>query len=72
MSCYREQGQGQGQGQGQEVPRNECRTVILTALADVIGDVIEKHSRGEEGEENAIRVAVRGWLDGLGGPEAGI
>ncbi|SPN98577.1 uncharacterized protein DNG_01623 [Cephalotrichum gorgonifer] len=54
----------------QEVPRNECRTVILTALADVIGDVIEK--RNMEEDESAIRVAVRSWIDGLGGVEAGI
>lgn len=49
---------------GQEVPRNECRSVILSALADLIQDVIE---RREDGEGSAIREAVRSWVDGLEG-----
>lgn len=49
---------------GQEVPRNECRSVILSALADLIQDVIETR---EEGEGSAIREAVRSWVDGLEG-----
>ncbi|KAL2109543.1 hypothetical protein VUR80DRAFT_2321 [Thermomyces stellatus] len=47
-----------------EVPRNECRAVILTALSDIINDVIERQATEEE---SAIRVVVRGWLDQLEG-----
>ncbi|CAI4215674.1 unnamed protein product [Parascedosporium putredinis] len=52
-----------------EVPRNECRTVILSALADLIQDVVVR--RGEDanaspsGEQSAIRLAIRDWLDSL-------
>lgn len=51
-----------------EVPRSECRSVILTALADMITDVMEKK---ESGEESAVRVAVRSWLDQLERVEGG-
>ncbi|MBE3044384.1 hypothetical protein IMZ48_17815 [Candidatus Bathyarchaeota archaeon] len=55
-----------------EVPRNECRGVILTALADIITDVIEKKgTEARPGEESAVRAAVRGWLDQLEGAEQG-
>lgn len=51
-----------------EVPRNECRGVILSALADIITDVIE---RKETGEESAVRVAMRSWLEQLEGVKEG-
>lgn len=52
-----------------EVPRNECRTVILSALADIIQDVLERRNEEPKGgvaeDESAIRSAVRSWLESL-------
>jgi hypothetical protein len=47
-----------------EVHRNECKTVVLTALSELIRDVIE--NRGQEHpreRDNAIRAAVRNWVE---------
>ncbi|KAK0715711.1 folliculin-interacting protein N-terminus-domain-containing protein [Lasiosphaeris hirsuta] len=67
---------GSGSGGFLEVPRSQCKTVLLSALDEVIRDVIddrererEHHEECEPGErlpmENVLREAVRGWLDGV-------
>ncbi|KAB5523985.1 folliculin-interacting protein N-terminus-domain-containing protein [Coniochaeta sp. 2T2.1] len=53
-----------------EVPRAQCKTVILSALEEIIQQVLEKRDRGAHGntetdEENVLRRAVRGWLDAV-------
>ncbi|PKS07303.1 hypothetical protein jhhlp_005905 [Lomentospora prolificans] len=52
-----------------EVPRNECRTVILSALADLIQDVLDRRNAGTPDDmpegQSAIRSAIKGWLNGL-------
>jgi hypothetical protein len=48
-----------------EVHRNECKTVVLTALSELIKDVVENrgsHTYPPE-RENAIQAAVRGWME---------
>lgn len=63
-------------GEGaQEVPRSQCKTVLLTALEDIIHDVIgegggEAHGQGSHGHgdrdrESPLRGAVRGWIESL-------
>jgi hypothetical protein len=64
----------------QEVPRSQCKTVLLTALEDIIHDVIGERELAEGGEghghghghghggrarESPLREAVRGWIEGL-------
>ncbi|KAK3353116.1 folliculin-interacting protein N-terminus-domain-containing protein [Lasiosphaeria hispida] len=67
-------GVGGGLGGLLEVPRSQCKTVLLSALEEVIREVIDDRDteRGhhEEGEsrgrlpmENILRETVRGWLD---------
>jgi hypothetical protein len=53
-----------------EVPRGECKTVILSALQDIIRHVIDdREQEGQhgvvamKGSEGLLREAVRGWLD---------
>jgi len=48
-----------------EVHRNECKTVVLTALSELIREVIENRGAQEHprGRENAIRAAVRNWVE---------
>jgi hypothetical protein len=87
------QGQGQGHGQShhhqlvpvvgaaQEVPRSKCKTVLLSALEDIIQDVIvereqeqeQEHEQGaaaaarerERERESPLREAVRAWIESL-------
>lgn len=53
----------------QEVPRAQCKTVVLSALEDVIQSVIEQSSSKEaahaadETQDNSLRKAVRSWLE---------
>ncbi|KAM0328238.1 hypothetical protein ACHAQA_005647 [Verticillium albo-atrum] len=59
----------------QEVPRGECKSVVLSALHDIIRDVVEKREHenechngngsnaASEERESVLREAVRGWLD---------
>jgi hypothetical protein len=60
----------------QEVPRAKCKTVVLSALEDIVRDVVEErrdqdhplhpdHSRVTREHESALRVAVRSWLDSV-------
>jgi hypothetical protein len=58
----------------QEVPRGECKTVILSALSEIIREVIDKREKelqseagliGEREKENALREAVRAWVEGV-------
>lgn len=61
-----------GPGLPQEVPRAQCKTVVLSALEDVIQLVIDQRQRQQQGEDvghadttqdNSLRKAVRGWLE---------
>lgn len=65
----------------QEVPRGECKTVLLSALEHIAKDVVQRRDgddervqssrgsrRGRE-RESVLREAVRAWVDGV---EAGI
>lgn len=63
-------------GQWQEVPRSQCKSVLLSALEEVIREVMENredereegpgtsHARGK-GVETVLREAVRAWLEGV-------
>jgi hypothetical protein len=57
-----------------EVPRAQCKTVILSALEDIIQQVIEKRERESQSkdqeytdsdEENVLRRAVRTWVESV-------
>ena len=58
-----------------EVPRAQCKTVILSALEDIIQQVAEKreqesrhrkhHGPSDPGEENVLRGAVRTWIEDI-------
>ncbi|KAG7287845.1 hypothetical protein NEMBOFW57_007362 [Staphylotrichum longicolle] len=77
-------GGGVGAALPQEVPRSQCKTVLLSALEDIIQDVIaeREQEQGHEGHigrekerererESPLREAVRGWIESvdLGGGE---
>ncbi|KAH8165224.1 hypothetical protein CIB48_g3001 [Xylaria polymorpha] len=61
----------------QEVPRVECKTVVLSALGNIVQDVIDKREKESQGlnqntgyqasreKESALRGAVRAWLDSV-------
>ncbi|KAL8348478.1 hypothetical protein RB601_002450 [Gaeumannomyces tritici] len=61
--------------QAQEVPRAECKTVILSALEEVVREVVERREKESQAEtrddenrdasENDLRLAVRGWLESV-------
>lgn len=69
------------QQQQQEVPRGECKTVVLSALEHIAKDVVharEDEERSQEGrgarrgrrdKESVLREAVRTWVEGV---EAGM
>jgi hypothetical protein len=62
-----------------EVPRGECKTVVLSALEEIVREVIEKRENeaqrgggdsqkevsGCQEKEGVLREAVRGWLESL-------
>ncbi|TPX07325.1 uncharacterized protein E0L32_010747 [Thyridium curvatum] len=57
-----------------EVPRAECKTVVLSALEEIVREVIEKREReGREGDEHkkvqekegSLRRAVRTWMENV-------
>ena len=54
-----------------EVPRGECKTVVLSALEEIVREVINaKHREGEPSaetreKESALRGAVRLWLESV-------
>ena len=56
-----------------EVPRGECKTVVLSALQDIIRHVIdEREQEGQHGVESVgvrprglLQDAVHGWLDAM-------
>lgn len=71
----------------QEVPRVECKTVVLSALGNIVQEVVEKREKESQGigpnircqssreKESALRGAVRAWLEsvelGDGKPDLG-
>ncbi|KAI0379337.1 folliculin-interacting protein N-terminus-domain-containing protein [Hypomontagnella monticulosa] len=62
-----------------EVPRAECKTVVLSALAGVVQEVVDQRERENQGaspnpnvpyemireKESTLRVAVRSWLESV-------
>ncbi|KAI1339467.1 folliculin-interacting protein N-terminus-domain-containing protein [Xylariaceae sp. FL0016] len=63
----------------QEVPRAECKTVVLSALSSIVQDVvdqreIESHSSSRDApyfikreKESALRAAIRAWIESVEG-----
>ncbi|KAI0196023.1 folliculin-interacting protein N-terminus-domain-containing protein [Xylaria flabelliformis] len=62
----------------QEVPRVECKTVVLSALGSIVQDVIDKREKESQKnanqnvgyqasreKESALRGAIRAWLDNV-------
>ncbi|KAI1755261.1 hypothetical protein F4782DRAFT_442210 [Xylaria castorea] len=61
----------------QEVPRVECKTVVLSALGSIVQDVIDKREKESQSanqnighqasreKESALRGAIRAWLDSV-------
>ncbi|KAK4103585.1 hypothetical protein N658DRAFT_420917 [Parathielavia hyrcaniae] len=54
----------------QEVPRSKCKTVLLSALEDIIQDVIMEREGGREAKrerekDSPLRGAVRAWIESL-------
>ena len=56
----------------QEVPRGECKTVVLSALEEIVREVIQKkdHPRGGNGrgpraKESVLKDAVRMWIENV-------
>ncbi|EPE10148.1 hypothetical protein F503_05243 [Ophiostoma piceae UAMH 11346] len=58
----------------EEVPRAECKTVILSALEEIVRDVVQgkSHADGDscaveddDGEPSLLRQAVRSWLENI-------
>ena len=56
-------GHGHGHGQGlntpQEVPRSQCKTVVLSALEEIIREVIEEREQEGHDDGNAPAAAAR-------------
>lgn len=56
-----------------EVPRVECKTVVLSALENIVQEVVQQREKENQRsdylanreKESALRVAVRGWLDNV-------
>lgn len=56
-----------------EVPRVECKTVVLSALENIVQEVVQQREKESQRNdytanrerESALRVAVRGWLDSV-------
>ncbi|KAJ0167104.1 hypothetical protein CTA2_4421 [Colletotrichum tanaceti] len=62
----------------QEVPRDQCKTVVLSALDEIIRDVIEERDHDtpdatlqalDRDRESTLREAVRVWLDAVDSSE---
>ncbi len=63
--------------QQQEVPRSQCKTVLLSALEDLIQDIIGEKEQDQDQElgpderdrererESLLREAVRGWIENV-------
>ncbi|KAI1826395.1 hypothetical protein F4861DRAFT_81009 [Xylaria intraflava] len=61
----------------QEVPRAECKTVVLSALGSIVQDVADQRQKESQGasqnvnfqasrdKESALRGAVRAWLESV-------
>ena len=61
----------------QEVPRSQCKTVLLSALEDLIQDIIGEKEQDQDQElgpderdrererESLLREAVRGWIENV-------
>lgn len=58
----------------EEVPRAECKTVILSALEEIVRDEVQGRSHNDtdscaveddEGEPSLLRLAVRSWLENI-------
>ncbi|KAI1430269.1 hypothetical protein F5Y12DRAFT_14128 [Xylaria sp. FL1777] len=61
----------------QEVPRVECKTVVLSALGSIVQEVVEKREKENQSayknisyqvsreKESALRGAVRAWLESV-------
>lgn len=61
----------------QEVPRVECKTVVLSALGSIVQEVVDKREKESQGtyqnisyqvsreKESALRGAVRAWLESV-------
>ncbi|KAI1369690.1 hypothetical protein F5Y08DRAFT_292672 [Xylaria arbuscula] len=61
----------------QEVPRVECKTVVLSALGSIVQEVVDKREKENQGiysntnhqssreKESALRGAVRAWLESV-------
>ncbi|KAL7922225.1 folliculin-interacting protein N-terminus domain-containing protein [Trichoderma austrokoningii] len=62
-----------------EIPRRQCKTVVLSALEDTIRDVIDRNDddtpnncgrkQQPPASENVLRLAVRQWANTLGSSE---
>lgn len=57
-----------------EIPRVQCKTTILSALEDIIRDVVDHRDRSQTGvtasaggryQESSLQQAVRSWVAGL-------
>ncbi|TQN72214.1 hypothetical protein CSHISOI_03273 [Colletotrichum shisoi] len=62
----------------QEVPRDQCKTVVLSALDEIIRDVIEERDHDtpdatlqalDRDRESTLREAIRVWLDAVDSSE---
>ena len=57
----------------EEVPRAECKTVILSALEEIVRDVVQGKGHADDscavedddGEPSLLRQAVRSWLENI-------
>ncbi|KAI1150845.1 hypothetical protein F4825DRAFT_388025 [Nemania diffusa] len=61
----------------QEVPRVECKTVVLSALGSIVQDVVDKREKESQcanqdisyqasrAKESALRGAIRAWLESV-------
>ncbi|KAK4042861.1 folliculin-interacting protein N-terminus-domain-containing protein [Parachaetomium inaequale] len=65
-------GGGGGMPPPQEVPRSQCKTVLLGALEDIIQDVLgereqqqQQQQQVERERESPLREAVRGWIESV-------
>ncbi|KAK8029379.1 hypothetical protein PG991_006435 [Apiospora marii] len=58
----------------QEVPRAECKAVVLGTLEGIVQDVVDQREKDAQGQgghpppqqrtkESVLRMAIRGWLD---------
>jgi hypothetical protein len=77
--AFAREGEGEGEGEASasyhptappEIPRGECKAVVLGALAEVVREVLESRDKNgggttRRGKESVLRQAALAWLESV-------